>query len=118
MLTIRDLLDSVDGLTVGEIRLSVRRGWIKPSIPPAPPPAGPRRPRLRFLEVDAARLRLIRELREEIGIDDETLPLVLSLLDRIYRLRTDLRELTEAISRQPADVRTRIAETIRELRET
>ncbi|TBW38434.1 hypothetical protein EYW49_09185 [Siculibacillus lacustris] len=44
-----------------------------------------------FHDIDVARVRLIRELRDDLAIDEEALPLVLSLLDQIYDLRRHLR---------------------------
>ena len=111
MMSVRELLIRVEGLTVAELRLSVRRGWVRPSRQVSDGAGRPRQ-RLRFLEVDAARLRLIRELRHDFDIDDEALPLVLSLLDRVYSLRADLRCLTEAIAEQPEPVRRRIADAV------
>jgi chaperone modulatory protein CbpM len=46
-----------------------------------------------FQEIDVARVRLIRTLREDMAIDDDVLPLVLSLLDQIYDMRRRLRRL-------------------------
>lgn len=111
MLSIRDVLIRVDGLSVAELRLSVRRGWVRPTVRLSSDGAR-QRYRFRFLEVDAARLQLIRVLRYEFGIDDETLPTVLSLMDQVYTLRADLRCLAEAIAAQPEDVRRSIAEAV------
>src|SRR5258708_29033091 len=58
-----------------------------------------------FREVDVARVRLIVELRRELAIDEEALPVVLQLLDQIYALRRRLRAVTEALDAQPAEVR-------------
>lgn len=114
MISVRELLVRVDGLSVSELRLSVRRGWVRPGKT-VHASNGRQRRRLGFLEIDVARLRLIRELREDVGIDDETLPLVLSLLDQVYTLRADLRSLTTAIAGQPEPVRRDIATAIRSL---
>ncbi|WP_370674302.1 chaperone modulator CbpM [Pleomorphomonas sp. PLEO] len=46
-----------------------------------------------FQEIDVARVRLIRTLREDMAIDDDVLPLVLSLLDQIYDMRRRLHRL-------------------------
>jgi chaperone modulatory protein CbpM len=58
-----------------------------------------------FQEVDVARIRLIRELRYELAIDDEAMPVVLRLLDQVYALRRRLRAAREAIEAQPEEVR-------------
>jgi chaperone modulatory protein CbpM len=58
-----------------------------------------------FHEVDVARVRLIRELRYDLAIDDEAIPVVLRLLDQVYALRRRLRAAREAIEAQPDEVR-------------
>ena len=57
-----------------------------------------------FHEVDIARVELILEIRREFAVDDEALPLVLSLLDQVYSLRRQMRRLTGAIEAQPPEV--------------
>ena len=63
----------------------------------------------RFAEVDAARVRLIFELRYEMNVVEEDLDLVLRLLDQVYSLRRELQALAQAVSRQPEAVRGAIA---------
>jgi chaperone modulatory protein CbpM len=58
-----------------------------------------------FREVDIARIELILDIRREFEIDDEAMPLVLGLMDQVYSLRRQLRRLSDALERQPADVR-------------
>jgi chaperone modulatory protein CbpM len=58
-----------------------------------------------FREVDVARVELIQEIRQEFAIDDETVPVLLGLLDQIYELRRQLRRLCDAIESQPNEVR-------------
>ncbi|HEX4922528.1 MAG TPA: chaperone modulator CbpM [Bdellovibrionales bacterium] len=45
---------------------------------------------LSFDEEDAARARLICEMRELMGVNDESVPIILHLLDQIHRLRAEL----------------------------
>ena len=59
----------------------------------------------RFTEVDLARVRLILELRRDLRIEPETVPIVLSLLDRVYALRRSLRELCGAVEQLPDPAR-------------
>ena len=58
-----------------------------------------------FHEVDVARVRLIRELRYDLAIDDEAMPVVLRLLDQVYALRRRLHATRAAIEAQPDEVR-------------
>ena len=50
-----------------------------------------------FEEVDVARARLIVELQRDFALDEEALPLVLSLLDQVYALRRQVRALCDAL---------------------
>jgi chaperone modulatory protein CbpM len=63
-----------------------------------------------FREVDVARIRLIRELRDDLSVNEEALPIVLSLLDQLYEVRRRMRELGQALGRTaPLEVRQAIA---------
>ncbi|MCX7367529.1 MAG: hypothetical protein NTX90_01240 [Alphaproteobacteria bacterium] len=46
-----------------------------------------------FTEIDVERVRLILELRDLMQVNEEALPIVLSLLDQIYDLRRRMRAL-------------------------
>jgi chaperone modulatory protein CbpM len=46
-----------------------------------------------FTEIDVERVRLILELRDLLQVNNEALPIVLSLLDQIYELRRRMRAL-------------------------
>ena len=46
-----------------------------------------------FSDADIARVRLIRDLRALLEVEEQTLPLVLSLLDQLYATRWQLRRL-------------------------
>jgi chaperone modulatory protein CbpM len=52
-----------------------------------------------------ARVRLVRELRQEMALDDEAMLLVLNLLDRMHGVRAQLRRLADAVALQPEEVR-------------
>jgi chaperone modulatory protein CbpM len=58
-----------------------------------------------FHEVDIARVELILDIRREFTADEETLSLVLGLLDQVYSLRRQLRRLCGAIENQPGEIR-------------
>jgi chaperone modulatory protein CbpM len=42
---------------------------------------------LAFDEEDSARIRLIRELQQAFGVNDEGIPLILHLLDQLHAIR-------------------------------
>lgn len=48
-----------------------------------------------FSDIDVARVRLIGDLRGDLGINDEAVPVVLDLIDQIHGLRRLVRELLE-----------------------
>lgn len=65
-----------------------------------------------FDDGDVARLELICELRREMEINDDALPVVLSLLDQLYAARQTLRHVRDALLKLPdptlADVLARV----------
>lgn len=63
----------------------VAAGWLVPQ----------RDPDLAFSEVDLARAQLIRDLKEDFGVNDEGVSLILHLLDQVHGLRRSMRELLE-----------------------
>lgn len=65
-----------------------------------------------FAEIDIARIRLIRELRVDLDVNEDMLPLVLSLLDQIYDLRRSLKAVARALERQPAEIRAAVLAAI------
>ncbi|MGO1118529.1 chaperone modulator CbpM [Rhodovibrionaceae bacterium A322] len=58
-----------------------------------------------FDDVDSARIKLIIELREDMGVNDEALPVVLNLLDQVYGLRQVLEEVRSAVQTLPHEHR-------------
>jgi chaperone modulatory protein CbpM len=83
-----------------ELHAWVERGWVAP--------AGRRGAEPLFSDLDVARICLICDLVHDLAIEEETIPLVLSLLDQVYDLRRQLHALTGVIRQQPDDVRRRI----------
>ncbi len=96
MLSLDDLLRLIDGLNRNELERWVREGWVLPVRV---------RDEVQFREIDVARVRLICEIRYDLQLDDEAVPIVLSLLDQVYGLRRELRRLAAAIETQPDDTR-------------
>src|SRR3546814_2270753 len=52
---------------------------------------------LMFDDSDLARVKLIAELRNDLGVNEDAIPVVLRLLDQVYSLRRPLADLNEAI---------------------
>jgi chaperone modulatory protein CbpM len=79
-----------------ELTAWIERGWVHPEEAPTGPI---------FHEIDIARVRLIRDLRTAMRIEDDTIPVVLSLLDQVYELRAGLRAVLRAVEAQPPSIR-------------
>ena len=96
-----DVVRAVSGLKRAELRRWVAAGWVAPQRQEG---------EVRYREIDVARLQLIVQIRRDMRIAEEGMPLVLSLVDQVYGLRNELRRLAEAIEAQPEPVRQAIAE--------
>ena len=62
----------------------IEAGWL---VPPQT------EPELMFSDVDLARAQLIRDLREDFGVNDEGISVVLHLIDQMHGLRRSLQSL-------------------------
>jgi chaperone modulatory protein CbpM len=62
----------------------ITAGWL---VPPQT------EPELAFSDVDLARAQLIRDLREDFGVNDEGVEVVLHLLDQMHGMRRGMQEL-------------------------
>lgn len=98
-MTEEQLLRLVGGLDARHLRAWCVEGWVRPR----PTATG-----LDYTEIDAARARLIHEMRQELALDAEAVPIVLSLIDQIHGLRQSLMRLARAIEAEPPEVRRRI----------
>ena len=94
-----ELVATVDTVSVTQLRVWVREGWVRP----ADDEAGPV-----FDEADVARVRLVCDLRDRLEIEETTIPVILSLVDQVHGLRRELRALADAVAQQPESVRRKI----------
>lgn len=101
-----EVMAELRGCDREEIVTWVEAAWVRPE----PATDGPR-----FRPVDVARLRLIRELRHDLAIDAEAMPVVLSLLDELYGLRRNLAALAGALAEAPVEVRATLVARCRAL---
>jgi chaperone modulatory protein CbpM len=67
-----------------------------------------------FEEVDIARAWLIRDLKRDVGVNEDGIGVILDLVDQVHGLRRTLRELCLTIQAQPTDARAKIAAEFRE----
>jgi chaperone modulatory protein CbpM len=68
-----------------------------------------------FEQVDVARVRLLAELADDIGLDDDTVEAVIALIDQVHTLRDQLGLLAQAIAEQPPSMREAIAVALQRL---
>ena len=68
----------------------IAAGWL---VPPQT------EPELMFSDVDLARAQLIRDLREDLGVNDEGISVVLHLIDQMHGLRRSMQDLLEELRR-------------------
>lgn len=107
MLSERDLLTRVQRLTVTRLKVWVAQGWIKPADQAAES----------YSEADLARATLICNLEDELGFDEEDVPVLLNLIDQIHGLRAELSLLLDALEVLPPDLRTTVRMRITRHRE-
>ena len=105
MKTLSEVVLAVGRADRVEISRWVELGWIAPE--------GRRGAEPVFSDLDVARLCLICDLRQDFEVEEETISLVLSLLDQVYTLRRQLSALTGAVQQQPDDVRRAILDQLR-----
>lgn len=96
MIGLAGVLRLVRDLHEVELRRWIEERWVRPE---------PTSEGYVFREVDVARVQLIVELRHDLAIDDEAMPVVLHLLDQVYALRRRLKAVSDAIEAQPEGAR-------------
>lgn len=67
--------------------------------------------------IDFARLRLLNELADDIGLDEDTVEAVVALIDQVHTLRGELKLVAEAIAEQSPETRASIAAALKRLAE-
>ena len=100
MTSLDELLREDRRLTTVHVERWIARGLLRP---------GEQADRWTFEPVDVARARLLSELADDLGFDDEAVETVVSLVDQVHTLRGQLDLLARAIAEQPADTRKAIA---------
>jgi chaperone modulatory protein CbpM len=88
------------------LRVWIHRGWLRPDARGGEPV---------FRDIDVARARLVVELRDDLGIQPDAVEVVLSLLDQVHGLRSELKALARALESQPETVRVEITQVYRRL---
>jgi chaperone modulatory protein CbpM len=99
MISQSELVDAIELLDAQALQRWVDIGWVLPLQDTGS---------LRFDPSDVARVRLICELHYELHIEEDSMSIVLSLMDQLYATRRALGALSSAVAAEPADVRARI----------
>jgi chaperone modulatory protein CbpM len=94
-------------IDVETLEMWIEAGWLVPS---SDPEVGA------LSDVDLARTQLIRDLQQDLGVNEEGVSVILDLIDQIHGLRRTLRELLAAVCEEPEMTRHRIVASIREKR--
>jgi chaperone modulatory protein CbpM len=64
----------------------LNEGWLRPSGSPNS---------REFSKIDMARAQLIQDLRRDLGVNDDAIPIILDLIDQVHGLRRLLRGFVE-----------------------
>jgi chaperone modulatory protein CbpM len=83
-------------LPAQELTAWIERGWVQPETGEAG---------WVFQEIDVARVRLIHDLRRDMDVAEDTMSIVLSLIDQIHQVRAQLKAVLRAVEAQPQEVR-------------
>lgn len=109
MIGIEVVVATLPGLQLADLERWIGNDWVRPVR---------QGEAFLFVDVDVARVRLILELRDELAIGEDTLPVVLLLLDQLHDLRRGVRELAAAIGHTvPEPHRAALAEHLSRLGE-
>jgi chaperone modulatory protein CbpM len=106
MTSLEQLLQLNAGLTSVRVERWVARGLLRPLGGGST---------WTFEQIDVARVRLLAELGDDIGLDDDTVEAIVSLVDQVHTLRGQLELLGRAIAAQPPATREAIAVALRQL---
>lgn len=102
----RQVVASLQSLTLRELRVWVSEGWVTPVEDKGSPA---------YEDIDVARIRLVCQLRQDLNLNEDAVPVVLSLVDQLYGVRRELRNLARAVEQQPDEVRRKVVSAYRRL---
>ncbi len=94
MISIDLLLVRYSGLRQDDLDLWIANFWVRPDGEPGA---------YLFGDIDVARIGLILELRDDLRIGDDAMPVVLGLLDQVYGLRRQLRAVSDGLTQIAPD---------------
>ena len=107
LITFEEVVSEVE-ISGAELTIWIEQNWVLPDE---------KEGNFFFDSTDVARVRLITELRRDMGVNEEAMPVVLRLLDQVYSLRHALANLTAAIKGLPEDARGQLESALRKATE-
>jgi chaperone modulatory protein CbpM len=90
-------------IEVTDLELWIEQGWLAPQIT---------EDQRYFRDADVARARLILDLTRDMGVNEAGVDVVMDLVDQIHSLRSVMRDLVLAVSRQDTAVKQRLHATL------
>jgi chaperone modulatory protein CbpM len=87
-LTVEMVCLRFSGLRPDDLQRWIGSAWVRPDSADG---------QFVFRDFDVERIRLILELRDEMQVNEDALPVVLSLLDQLYAMRRRMRRLRAAM---------------------
>ena len=105
--TIQEVVAEME-VSRGEVTHWIAQSWVLPVEEDG---------ELLFDEIDRARIQLIVELRRDLEVNDEAIPVVLRLLDQVYGLRHALDELRQGIMGLSEASRTELEAVLKDIQD-
>lgn len=102
-----EVVTLIDDLTPPRLQTFLRAHIVQPVTTPEGPG---------YREADVARLQLLCDLSESYQLPEDSLQMVMSLIDQLNTARGDMRALMRAVASEPDEVRVRIHRSVRHLR--
>ena len=106
MKTLTELVQAAARVRAEELELWVSEGWVEATLVET---------EWQFSEAAEARVHLICDLRHDMAVNDEAIPLILDLMDQLYATRRQLKALAAAVEAQPEEVKHDINLALRSL---
>jgi chaperone modulatory protein CbpM len=94
MISMEVLITELNGLPVQDLERWISNRWVRPDGQ-----AGT----YLFREIDVARAHLIWELREQMQVNEDAIPVVLLLLDQLYDQRRHIKNACSQHERMAGD---------------
>lgn len=108
MMTFDEVLARLDVLQSADLTLWIEQNWVLPLR---------EGDAFHFTDMDFARVRFLCDMRYDLEIAEDIMPVVLSLLDQVHDLRRQLKSLASAVEAQPEEVRASIRQALEKIRD-